>query len=246
MSSSNENDAMGSPLNYVKKTTTMWWGSISEPRSHEDEIGVSEALDKLREEILRLERELGMFGYDPRRGVESYSISELKDLIERSGPNRSRVRELLVKLVTVQEELYMELYRLAGLKELNVDTETPEKNILRLKKWLLTGEAHTSPSNATRSRTKFEQAVETIVEILKTCQENCEDRVLDALKGIYKRDYDRYRVMKHVLEVCAEIGYAVDLSKLEPSSLRNVARLICKCSRSVGVSKLVAYLKLRG
>jgi hypothetical protein len=219
---------------------------MGDPHSHEDEIGVSEVLDKLREEILRLERELGRFGYDPRRGIESYSISELKDLIERSGPGRSRVRELLVKIVTAQEELYRELYRLASLKELNVDTETPEKDILRLKKWLLTGEAPTSPSNAVRPRTKFEQAVEAVVGILRACQENCEDRVLDALKGIYKRDYDRYRVMKRVLEVCAEMGYAADLSKLEPGSLRNVARLLSECSRSVGVSKLVVYLKAVG
>jgi hypothetical protein len=230
-------------LKYVK-TTIVWWGSMSESRSHEDEIGVSEALDKLREEILRLERELGRFGHDPRRGIESCSISELKDLIEKSGSERSRVRELLVKLVTAQEELYRELYRLAGLKELNVDTETPERNILRLKKWLLTGEAPSSPSNVVRSKTRFEHAVEAIVEIFRTCQENCEDRVLEALKGIYKRDYDRYRVMKRVLEVCAEMGYVADLSKLGPDSLKDAARLLGECSKSVGVSKLVAYLKM--
>jgi len=224
----------------------MWQGNMSETRPHENEVCISEALDKLREEILKLERELGRFGYDSRRGIESYSISELKGLIGRAGPERLKVRELLVRLVNIQEELYKELYCLAGLKELNVDTETPEKNVLRLKKWLLAGEVAASPGNVVEAKTKFERALEAVVETLRTCQENCEDELLNALRGVYKRDYDRYRVIKHALEVCVKLGYTVDLSKLDSASLESAARLLSECARNVGVPELAAHLKMTG
>jgi hypothetical protein len=215
---------------------------VSSSLNNEDVIAflTSEKLDKLREEILRLERELSDFGYDPRRGIESYSVSELKELIERAGSKQECLKKSLIKLIDIQEELYRELYRLAGFKELDVDTEIPEKNLMRLKGWLLTGEVVPLFGDST----KFKQALKEIAKILKSCQGGYGDEVLTTLRRVYKRDYDRYRVIKYILEICAKLrGCDKKMDDLELLPLESIATLIDECIRGVGPLKLAMYLE---
>jgi hypothetical protein len=213
--------------------------SSSNPRE-EDAAAVSERLDGLREEVLRLEQELGSFGYDPRVGIESRTISELRELMESAGPQRQKVRETLLKLIEVQERLYKELYRLAGSKEQNVDTETPERNLMALKKWLLTGEA----TPAFGGTTKFKQALNEVARILQTFQKDRAKEILNALRRIYKRDYDRYRVVRCVLEACAKLGgLNREVSDLELLPLESAVRLVDESVEKVGALKLAAHLR---
>jgi hypothetical protein len=200
----------------------------------------SERLDKLREEIYRLERELAGFGYDPRRGIESYSVSELRELIERAGPKRPFLEESLIRLIDAQTELYKELYRLAGFKELDVDTEIPEKNLMRLKEWISTGGA--APGFG--APTKFEQALKEIAEVLRSRQEGYGDGALRVLRRVYKRDYDRYRAMKRILGICAELGcYDKRMDDLEMLPLGIAAKLLDDCVRKVGPLRLAERLE---
>jgi len=209
----------------------------------EDVAAVSERLDELREEILKLERELNKFGYDPRIGIESRKVSELKELIERAGSEREKVKEMLAKLVETQEKLYKELYRSAGLKELNVDTETPEKNLVKIKKWLLGEGESPMPSGVT----KFKQALEEIARALQTCRESREGEILSTLRRIYKRDYDRYRMVRYVLETCAELGgLDGEVGDLTAHSLESAVRLLNECADKVGVPQLVTRLRAVG
>ena len=209
----------------------------------EDVAAVSERLDELREEILKLEHELSKFGYDPRIGIESRKVSELKELIERAGSEREKVKELLTKLIEMQKKLYKELYHSAGLKKLNVDTETPEKNLVRIKKWLLGEGENPVPSGVT----KFKQALEEIASVLQTCQESRESEILSTLRRIYKRDYDRYRIVRYVLETCAELGgLDGEIGDLTAHSLESAVRLLIECADKVGVPQLVTRLRAVG
>jgi hypothetical protein len=220
---------------------------VSTEKSSENEImAISEKLDRLREEILKLERELSKYSFDPRRGIESYSMSEIEKLLKRAGPNYVRIKELLYELVCAQEKLYRELYSSAGLRELNVDTETPEKNLIRLKRWLLAGrDVEALPAN---NVTKFDQVLRGIARILRRCQDNCVDEILIALKSMYKRDYDRYRVVKHIAENCTALGglEAAIVEKIETLPLERAVEVIVECSKKVGCVKLATYLEARG
>lgn len=204
-------------------------------------FSISERLDALRREILNLEIELAKYGFDPRRGIESYSVSEIKDLLERAGSNYPEVKELLIKLVETQERLYKELYSFAGLKELNVDTETPEKNVMKIKEWLLAGKAP-----ARDNSTKFKHAIEEVTKALQKCHANCGSRVLEVLVRIYKRDYDRYRVIKRVIEVCIELGGLEEPPELETLPIESAVTLIDECAKKLGHSKLALNLKFKG
>jgi hypothetical protein len=220
---------------------------VSTEKSSENEImAISEKLDRLREEILKLERELSKYGFDPRRGIESYSISEMEKLLKRAGPNYVRIKELLYELVCAQEKLYRELYSSAGLRELNVDTETPEKNLIRLKRWLLAGkDVEALPAS---NVTKFDQVLGRIARILRRCQDNCVGEILTALKSMYKRDYDRYRVVKRIAENCAALGglEAAIVEKIETLPLERAVEVIVECSKKVGCVRLATYLEARG
>jgi len=198
---------------------------------------ISEKLDKLREEVLKLERELGKYGYDPRRGIESYSISELKDMIKKAGSEHAKVRDLLAKLVETQKKLYRELYNAAGLRELNVDTETPEKNLLKIEEWLLMSRENL----VNHDITKFEKILGEIAKILGNCQENCETEILGVLRKVYKRDYDRYRVIKYVIETCGRLGIYEE-KEIETLSLKDAVNLIVRCAKKVGPTKLAIYI----
>jgi hypothetical protein len=211
--------------------------------SEKDALALSEKLDTIRKEILNLEIELSKYGFDPRRGIESYSISEIKSLLQRSGSKCTRVRELLTKLVETQERLYRELYNLAGLRDLNIDTETPEKNTARIKKWLLTEEL---PTPAHGGSTKFRYAIDEIVRILRECETECGDRILEVLMRVYKRDYDRYRVIRYLLEVCVDLGGLKSVPPaLETLPIESVRTLINGCIEKTGRFRLISSLKRR-
>jgi hypothetical protein len=167
---------------------------------------MTELLEALREEIWLLERELGKFGFDSRRGIESYDIAELREVLGRSG-NESRARELLLKLIELQERLYKALYELSSSKELNVDTESPEKRLLLIKSWLK-GDGATARG---RTRSKFAEALRSTIRVLEECEDDCVDKVLATLRTAYKRDYDRHRVVDRMLEMCIDATKADDL-----------------------------------
>jgi len=210
----------------------------------ENNTSITEKLEKLREEILSIEKKLAEYGFEPRRGIESYKISELRDLIARAGSSKNEVKKLIVKLVELQEKLYRELYQSAGLKELKIDTDTPEKRLLIIKEWLLTGKVNTT----TPSQTRFKVALRKIIEILKECDSDCKEKILDALKTTYKRDYDRYRVLKFLLEICRDCG-GIDKSQIigiESKSIKEMLDLFYECVLSVGKNKLLAHIRFRG
>ena len=195
------------------------------PRNGNVEV-VSGALEDLRLRIRGIEKELSKYGFDPRRGIESYKISELKKLLDASGNNRRAVEELLLRLIEMQETLYKKLYELASLREINVDTDTPEKRLIAIKEWLLGGKVNARQPCTGTSR--FSQAV---LKVLDAIGESSEDdarkkRILEMLRRMYKRDYDRYRVLRFILSTCMEVGIIDDtpLKRAEDVSLEELVK----------------------
>ena len=204
---------------------------------------IIERLEGLRKKIYKVEKKLVKYGFDLRRGVESYRINELRKLLERSG-DKEKAKALLMQLVNLQEQLYLELYRLVGLKHLNVDTDTPEKRLTMIKEWLLTGK--TSPAQPRKSR--FKQALKAVTKSLEECDENCVAKIEEALRSVYKRDYDRYRVAKWILELCVSYGWIDEdiLKDLESLPIRILAERVAECVHRVGKEKLLKIIRVKG
>jgi len=177
----------------------------------------SETLENLRAQIRAVEKELSKYGFDVRRGIESYRINEIKGIMNNA-KNPDDVRKLLAELIELQERLYKSLYELSGLKELSIDTDTPEGKMLTIKEWLMSGSVKNRGNAATSS--KFFKAVVEVLEILEergdvnVDEPLCRGKIVSVLNKAYKRDYDRHRVLKYLLSVCGELR-ALDKTQLE-------------------------------
>lgn len=208
-----------------------------------DELFITENLEELRERLLTIEKELAKYGFDPRRGLESYRVSELRELIVRTGRGEEAKR-LLLELVRLQKELYRRLYEQAGLKELRVDTDTPEKRLLAIEAWLVQGKAN-SVSNMQQS--KLVQALSSIATTLTICKDDCPNQLASVLNNVYKRDYDRYRILGEVLDVCVDLGAlrSEDVSDIEKKAVIDLIDLVLICAEKVGRSKLISRIRAR-
>lgn len=209
-----------------------------------NEEAITERLEELRKQIYEVEKSLSKYGFDPRRGIESYKVSELRELTSRS-QNADEVKRLLLKLIELQELLYLELYRMAGLKRMNVDTDTPEKRLMTIKEWLITGRANSIIQVA---KSKFKEALSMVANVLETCNDNCKEEIKNVLQRVYKRDYDRYRVVRQVLELCTSYGNVGKeiLEGIESESLDNLADKLVECAKKMGKEKLARIIKVRG
>jgi len=201
-------------------------------------FSASPELEELRAQILRIERELARHGFDPRRGIESYKVGELRSLL-RGARNREEVRGLLLALIELQEKLYRELYRAANLKEMRVDTETPEKNLVKIKRWLLEGRADGEPRRGDegRSLVVLRRILEKVADLED--DEECAREIESLLRRAYKRDYDRCRIVKAALDACVMAG-ALERSEVEKveTSLRGALALLLKCRKTLKKDKI--------
>jgi hypothetical protein len=194
-------------------------------------------VDELREKIRRLERVLAGYGFNDRRGIETWKISEIKNVLRKTR-SPEKVKETLKELVETQEILYRELYRIAGAKEIVVDTDTPEKRLKEIKEWL---EGRRKKNGKTEGL--FEKAVH---KVLKSIEEDMNpSSAVEALNRLYKRDYDRFRVLEFVLSLCKEID--VNIERSTQQDLSEIAKVVVFHVSKVGVDKIrkLAKVKLR-
>lgn len=205
---------------------------------------ITERLEALRKRIYEIEKCLSKYGFDPRRGIESYKVSELKKLIS-SSRNAKRAKQLLLELIELQELLYTELYRTAKLKKMNVDTDTPEKRLATIKRWLIPVKAEPA---AQVTKSKFKDALLMVARALETCNTNCKEEIKHVLQEIYKRDYDRCRVIKYLIELCISYGGAGKgiLERTEIASLDSLIDGLIECSRKIGRRKLARLIEAWG
>ncbi|RLI82952.1 hypothetical protein DRP04_02705 [Archaeoglobales archaeon] len=207
---------------------------------------MSEALEDIRLQIHAIERELSKYGFDLRRGIESYKVSEIKKIINNS-KNPHEVKKILLKLVGVQEKLYEELYKFAGLKDLDVDTDTPEGRLLTIKEWLTSGK--TTNHTNTPATSKFSEAILKILEIIERYEDSniCADKIVLSLNEIYKRDYDRHRVLKYLLSVCRELRAIEEtqLKRAESMPVSSLVETLLSCVRSIDKHRFKSTVRSR-
>lgn len=208
-------------------------------------IIMSRELETLRDIIYDIERELAKAGMDLRRGIESYSLSELKSLLSQS-PDREQIRELLLKLLELQENLYRELYGIAGIKEMNIDTDMPEKRVTSIKGWLLSGSARSGskfPAGGKQS-TVMRRLADLLASI--DSEDECSKEIVSLLENSYKRSYDRFRVLRIALKACVHEGViAWESVEKAGGSIHELVSLLLACRKSLGGKRLSALITKR-
>ena len=166
-------------------------------------------LEDLRQKIYEIEKKLIDFNFDPHRGIETYKPSEIKVLLRKSKQSSELIR-LLKEAITLQTEFYRRLYLLTNTKNIDVDTDSPEKNILRIRNVL---EHDARDQSSIIKIPKSKKVISAIKEILGESKdsERCFNEIIHIIKKEYKRDYDRFRVLELLL---SEMGCNVAKSTL--------------------------------
>jgi len=191
---------------------------VTEPRT----------VSELRRKVRELERALAKYGFDERRGIETYKVSEIKKLLLRTG-SRKQVMKTLKELIETQEKLYQELYRIADVREIAVDTDTPEKRLKEIKDWL-------EGRRENKAENLFPKAVLKVLGMVKRGERA--DAVLQALRELYKRDYDRFRVVEFILSLCNELeGKRTERTGRE--SLEELVELMLSRVSKLGVNSII-------
>lgn len=206
----------------------------------------SQEIEALRDLVYSIERELAEMGKDSKRGVESYSLSELKSLLNKS-LNKEQFRKLLLKLVELQESLYRTLYSVAGMKEINIDTDMPEKRLLNIKEWLLFGNTRRGLSPSTKS--KQSMVIRRLASLLASVdgEENCSKEIKSLLESSYKRSYDKYRVLRIALSACVLEG-VITWENVERAGgmLDDMISLLLACRKVLGGKRLSELIARQG
>lgn len=190
---------------------------------------VDDELERLRKKILEMEKELSTYGFDRRRGVETYKVSEIKRILGRIPPrDAAAVRKKLIEIVDTQRVFYRELYRRAGVAEIHVDTEMPERNLEEIGKWLGGDQVRRESVN------KFSGVIVDVLEALSRGKDV--GAVIRILKRAYKRDYDRYRVLDFISSLCEELG--AKIKRPLPERLEEAVSVVAAPVLELGAEKV--------
>ncbi|MCS7385120.1 MAG: hypothetical protein NDF55_00075 [archaeon GB-1867-005] len=129
---------------------------------------------------------------------------------------------------------------------LDIDTDSPERRLVRIKEWLEKKAAH----KPIRSRKKFIDTIKSVLQVIKLRDSNNDEVLTNIIMGIltksYKRDYDRYRVLKFIIEsmqrFCATNHLESLQMNIEMLPINELVRKVVKDLRKVDVNKLETYI----
>ena len=176
---------------------------------------VTTDLEAVREKIYTLEKELTRYGFDPQRGLETYSVGELKELLRKS-ENPNEFIKMLKIVIDLQAQFYKLLYQKCGFKELRIDTEMPEKNIVKIKEWLERQANKKKKSEKTDTRaSKFDALLAYLMRMLKHEKDSARiaETFYNVLETTYKRTYDVHMFADFVISIYQD--YTNDVSLVE-------------------------------
>ncbi|MEM1829887.1 MAG: hypothetical protein QXV79_04540, partial [Thermofilaceae archaeon] len=185
------------------------------------------SIGELRRRIRELEKALSAYGFDCRRGIETYKVSEIKRILREAGPREGEARVILRELVEAQLALYRELYSAAGAREIVVDSDTPERRVKEIKEWL--------EGRGVKRGERVNLFAKTVYEVLNAVERNENvDSIVELLARSYKRDYDRFRVLRFLAELCG--GFNAEAERYE--NLRELVKVTVDCVLRAGVDKV--------
>jgi len=199
-----------------------------------------EEIEELREELRLREKEMQRFGFEKNRGLETYSVKEIKDLAKRNNYSENffkALRECLNK--------HMDFYvKVHGLREFRIIKENQSmENIRKLQTWLM------SPTKEiVKKLSKSEILLRRFFTELRDAEslhhfQNWYEKVL---RKTYKRDYDVYRFIEFLAGAYNEyVGFQAllpDFSNVRNSTEEALSVITKKRLSNTG---LIAFLAKR-
>jgi len=193
--------------------------------------------EQLRKKVGMLERKLSLYGFDKRRGIETYEISEIKKILKvLSQKDAENAKKLLKELVKTQQMLYDELYRMAGATEISVDTHMQENKLWEIKAWL-----EGTKKSGNKADKRFSEAIMEALKIIR--QEGDTEALARVLSRFYKRNYDRFRVLDFLASICKEAG--AKIKKPLPESLQDASKALLASISTLNMDDIEKIAKKR-
>ncbi len=196
-----------------------------------------EAVDKLRKRIQELEKKLAPYGFDERRGIETYKVSEIKKTLKMLPQKDAEdAKNLLRDLVKIQQTLYHELYKAAEVAEIATDTHMPEKKLEEIKEWL-----DGPKKGRNKASDRFAKAVREVIRAMKRGEST--EFLAMTLTKLYKRDYDRFRILDFVASIFKEMG--IEVKNPLPQSLYDACKVLLAASSMLDMNRVMELAKKR-
>lgn len=227
---------------------------VSTESQANNELGIisNEQLENLRIKIWDLEEQLTRYGFEPGRGIETYSGGELRKILNSLPiPKRKKALEIISMIIELQETLYWTLYKLAGATEVvkNVDTDTPEIRLQKLREWL---DNYASSSKSSKKRKPNKSSKSFSIWVKKTLYlclkakntQGVIDEIEELLTKAYKRKYDRFRVLSAIVEACEELDQDVPRLNVDMTLREAIEQCIIAVSK-VPENMLLKNIKRR-
>lgn len=148
------------------------------------------SIEKQRAKLHLLEGKLTSFGFDARRGLETYTIQEIKKLARKNGFSTDFLEALdrcLLEHISFYNALHKKIF-----EPLSVERDMPEKNIQAIQEWLTHFRQGTPRRKASESISLV--LYRHFLTELKRAQSPAQlEGWYEELKKSYKREYDIYR-----------------------------------------------------
>jgi uncharacterized membrane protein YheB (UPF0754 family) len=188
-------------------------------------------IEKQRVRLRSLEKELEPFGFDSRKGLETYSLQEIRKLAKRN-----RFSKNFLKTLNKCLHKHMDFYRTLhheGFEPLSIERDMPEKNVQAIQEWL-TNLKKGAPLKKTKESISSALSRCFLEKLKQTQTPNQLEEWYGELRRFYKREYDIYRFADMLARVYNEyVGYEA----ITPDQL-DVAKSTKKILRALAIQKL--------
>ena len=151
-------------------------------------------LDKLRTELRLLEMDLQKFGFERNRGLETYSVKEIRQLAEKNKFSKNFTTALR-KCLDKHLQFYSKLHGVDTFKPIKENVATA--NIWKINKWMLrpNREIVSRPPRKLPKSAKLLRLFFNELSRAKTSR-HFDDWYDNVLRRTYKREYDIYRFVE--------------------------------------------------
>lgn len=185
-------------------------------------------IEEHRAKLRLTEKEMESYGFDARRGLETYSVQEIKKLARKNGFSAAFLKALgrcLDEHLRFYTALHSEMF-----EPLLIERDMPEKNIQAIQEWL----AHFQrgvPRKKAREPISSVLYWRFLTELEQVQSPDQLERWYEKLRKFYKRDYDIYRFADMLAGLYNEYVRSEILApdqRVLPNSVKRILRAVAK------------------
>jgi len=181
-------------------------------------------IEEYRSMLRSLERKMESFGFDARRGLETYSVQEIKNLARKNGFSKEFLMTL-DKCLREHVEFYTTLHTKTS-EPLLVEREMPEKTIQAIQEWLT--HFRRGIPNKVREPITSVLSRRFLIELEQVQDPSQLEEWYEELGKLYKREYDIYRFADLLARLYNEYAKSETLAPDQHALARSAKKILHK------------------